>query len=208
MLLPHENRRLILLTFFSCLLIQTFYEVIGLYLTAGLYELVGFKDYHLSFMGVLGCLEPKSRIVVGFPIFLYQTAVLVSGFLISRNATKPISLLIGALFTYKFVSGFITYIFMCIMMGEIPYLPDMEVAKFEEIAVPVFGNYFNYTIFNHVLHYISLIFAFYVCYQLVVNYWPAYFRKIIFTYGLAGSILGMFIWYFAIGLYLFPYPKF
>lgn len=207
MLLPHEKRQLILLTFFSCLLIETFYEVIGLYLTAGLYELVGFKDYHLSFMGVLGCLEPKSRVVVGFPLFLYQTAVLVGGFLISRNATKPINLLIGALLTYNFVSGLFMHIFMSIMMGNVLLFPDIDVAKYKAVAVPVFGDYFNYTIFNSAIHYVSLLFGIYVCYQLVVNYWPPYFRKIIFTYALVGCILGMFIWYFAIGLYLFPYPK-
>jgi hypothetical protein len=205
MLLPHENKRLILLTFFSCLLIETFYEVIELFLTAGLYELVGFKDYHLSFMGVLGCLEPQKRVFIGLPLTFYHVAILIIGYVISRKAAKPMHLLVGALLVYPFVSGVFTHLFMSMMQARIPFLPYISV-KFKDLSVPVFGNYFNYCIFGMVLHYINLLLGCYICYQLVVKLWPAYFRKIIFTYGLVGCILGMVIWYFAIGLYLFPFP--
>lgn len=200
-----RDRKFVAILLLSCILIESFYQLIGKFMVVGLYELTGFQQYRITYLGVAGCVDAVKQPFTRIPMLCYQMLLIIWAYQFSKHADKRNKQLIGALLIYNFVSGTFSSIVMSLLQSQIPFLPYLNIEFFQKIEMPFLGNYFNYKVVIMAINYIILVSGIFVCYQLIFRFWDNTFRNQIFTYGFLGSIIGIGLWYFVIGPLLFPY---
>lgn len=191
---PHLKYKIILIG----LLAPAFHANLQNVISLGIGLLMGFKPAKVTYHGVLGCYPEVWMYLFYNAIAIPIIFILVySGYLFSKQSNEN-KKLTGALLLF-WVPLSILFMIAYSLYGLTFFSFISNKTQLESTPFPLFGNMYIYRWVIAVLGYSLKIIYLYLCYQVIFKYWTPQMRFNFFTFGIAASAAGMFLWYFIAG---------
>ncbi|MES2689798.1 MAG: hypothetical protein V4658_05305 [Bacteroidota bacterium] len=180
------------------LLAPAFHANLQNVISLGIDLLMGFKPAMVTYHGVLGCYtEPWMYLffnAIAIPLLFIIT---YSGYLLCKQPGEN-KKLAGSLLLFCIpLSILFTIIYG--FLGNFPFSFVSNKEQLQNTAFPVFGNMYTYRWVVSILTHALKLFYLYLAYRVIFKYWTPQMRFNFFTFGIAASAAGMFLWYFIAG---------
>jgi hypothetical protein len=164
---------------------------------------IGYEPVKITSHGVLGCFPEQWMFVLSFFIFTpVILGIYLIGLRLSRSEKNEYKLF-GALLLFGGIYNLGNTILYAVAFGRHPFLFVENKVWLTEQVVPLFGNAYTFMWAKVIARTSLQLFFLYVCYQVVFRYWDKQLRIVFFTYGAPACALGLYLWYFVLGPFLY-----
>ena len=183
---------------FICLLAPAFHATLQNAISLSIAWLMGFKPAMVTYHGVLGCYTETWMYLVYSAIAIPLLFIITySGYILSKQ-TGENKKLSGSLLLFGIPLS-ILFSIIYSLVGNYPFGFIFNKEQLQHIAIPLFGNMYIYRWVMSVLTYVLKLFYLYLAYRVIFKYWTRQMRLNFFTFGVAASAAGMYLWYFILG---------